>query len=126
MSERYEGNYPKTADEWWLLCEQFADQLGRLVARYHPTGGRKHDLRIMAAAAEALAERERKRIRDRSPLEDAPAALREAVERRDAEAASRLLSETWWGIPENSEVRSEPGFFLLCDLCSESGVLHDA
>lgn len=31
----------------------------------------------------------------------------------------KFLNETWWRLPDKPWIRKIPGFFVLCDLCSE-------
>ena len=40
-------------------------------------------------------------------------------------AASAEAACEWFGMPESTEVRSYPGFGVLCNLCSESYVLYE-
>jgi hypothetical protein len=45
-------------------------------------------------------------------------------EKDDLEGLSRIFHKIWWGMPDQEWVRIEPGFFVLCDLCSEDYVLR--
>lgn len=38
---------------------------------------------------------------------------------------STLFNDVWFRAPDQGWIRDIPGWFVLCDLCSESYVLHD-
>src|SRR6185295_10541074 len=110
---------PRTPEEWWQLLRENLGNVRQLVAAYHPgvpedrkKGG---DMTITAAGAEALCSEYREEIAQRSCLPVQRFDL--AVKAGNHTELIDLGNETWFGMPESSEVRSEPGFFALCDLC---------
>ena len=113
-------SYPKTADEWWALCELHKSELSSLVRVFHPTYGRQFDARITAPAAEVARQ---------STVSSMPMRELDPTAEFDAGVTNRsftvpaLLSETWFGVPESLDAHSLPGFGTLCDLCSESYLL---
>lgn len=51
-----------------------------------------------------------------------PHEIEEAVkakEERKSYPVYNALNELWWRLPDVPDTRSIPGFFQLCDLCSE-------
>ena len=150
-----EIDYPKTAEEYWALIDHNMLKLRDLVTEFHPAtkficmyklGQNMSDVSlpdididtplvfnehisiekaypITAPAAEQACETIRKGIGKnwrRNPVD----VFDEYVKTRNPEIVS-LFNETWFGMPESSEVRSVPGFGLLCDLCSECDVLYE-
>jgi hypothetical protein len=125
-----EIDYPKTKGEWWSLVEREQWSLQDLVAKFHPDYRTPHpEHPVTASRAEMVCEVVRKTIRERpdpaveriDPVEK----FRGCLETLDGEEMYRLLNETWFGMPESESVRSEPGFGVLCDLCSEAYVLEE-
>ncbi len=122
--------YPRTADEWWAFVAAYKGELRALVGEFHPAyrKGWARPMKITAPAAEAVREVFRNAINN-SPafmeggLEDPLAAFDQFAAQR-SEGLVHLLSETWFGIPESRDAHALPGFGVLCDLCSEAGVLE--
>ncbi len=124
MSKYKSDEYPKTKDEWWALVERFEEELRSLVKCWHPAshGGYKKRMPITAQKAEALSLHYREEIKEDcsgEPVDGFNAYLRDKDERMVT-----LLNQTWFGIPESMDCWELVGFGLLCDLCSESGVLE--
>jgi hypothetical protein len=118
------NDYPKTADEWWMTLDYYKGALRNLIATYHPVYGRwAPPARITAHAAEMMCDTIGENVESHTE-EDPLLVFDEMVENRNRKVA-HLLSETWFGLPESTEIRQEPGFFTLCDLCSEAYVLYD-
>ena len=114
---------PETAEQWWALVEQYHDELCELVSAFHPCNHSYTDFVITAASAEAACESIRDEIRAKEsddPLEK----FEQYCHDKNPKLAS-LLNEVWFGMPESTEVRSYPGFGVLCNLCSESYVLYE-
>lgn len=116
-------SYPKTAAEWWALFVNNRDHLRQLAARFYPVGAKSSpDVPITAPGAERECETARADIAATGmPLLPALALI------ADAQAPSvelvEVLSAVWVGLPESESVRALPGFFALCDLCSESDLV---
>lgn len=116
-------DYPKTAEEWWLLAAHHKDALLDLVRAYHPYYRRTHQYRITAPNAEGACETIRKEIQ-KQPQKDPCARVEESHQDR-TDDLYMVLNETWFGMPESTGVRCEQGFGVLCDLCSEGYVLEE-
>lgn len=120
-------SYPKTKDEWWAMLTEEKTKLRDLVVDFHPRSrvyDNAHDMEITAPGAEAICDAVRRHLTKGGPI-DAGAAFDAFLDTKDAENMSGMLSATWFGLPESVEVRSLPGFGLLCDLCSEADVLYE-
>lgn len=117
---------PTTKEEWWQLVESNYNDLFYLIGKFHPENYRIHRYNITADKAEKVCENVRNEIRSRNAFNDVHPLdrFKKLYDTRNSDLAS-LLSETWFGMPESSDIRSEPGFFVLCDLCSESYVLEE-
>ena len=112
---------PKTVSEWWELLEE---KLRDLVAEFHPGYRQQHDMAITAPAAEQVCDRFRQEIAEMTegdPVSD----FDRMKEAKDGLGLVRLLNQTWFGMPESTEVRSFLAFGALCDLCSESWVFNE-
>ena len=117
--------------DWWKELETNWDDIVYLVHQFHPYYQRKHSLRpiqgldfeelkypITAPAAETACEVVRNKIRSEA-LNDPVEAMKEARIVKDGDTIWSILNQTWFGLPESTEVRYLPGFHILCDLCSE-------
>jgi len=128
----------KTKADYWALVEAKKAELQQLVANFHPfyraardaqvverlvQGEPVKDYPITAPAAEAACEAARKVVAGRLQ-EDPQVRFTRYVTTKD-KAIVNLLNEVWFGMPESAEVRREPGFSELCDLCSEGYLLDD-
>lgn len=118
-------DYQTNKDEWWQLVEKNWEQLERLMRLFHPDGGAadRTAMPITAQRAEAVCEGVRQEIRDAGKGD--PVARAAALRQQRDPLLSLLFTETWFGLPESAMVRAEPGFGVLCDLCSEAYVLFD-
>jgi hypothetical protein len=108
-----------TKSDFWEIFDANQADVRRLVAKYHPTAatsGRQRGTVITARAAESACEEIRKDIREAS-VQMGITRFDTAAKERDAVALIRILNEAWFGMPESTSVRNEPGFFALCDLC---------
>lgn len=130
-----EIDYPRDAEEWWALAEANKEDLLQLVRKFHPYYKKKHDHKITARKAENYAQIVRDDIAKEysKGIPTDPADLVEncftkagrEVTDLSANTLVGILNETWMGMPEAFSVRSEPGFNVLCDLCSECHVLEE-
>ena len=117
----------ETAEEYWEAAEENCDKIRSIVRAYHPQSSGKNRLPVnnTVPAVEKVLERVRKRIINANWI-DPVEVFSKSLANRDALSFARVMSETWVGIPESESVRSIPGFFVLCNLCSECYlVLHD-
>ena len=98
-------------EEYLKLYDDNFEQIQNLVYKYHPYYRNKHFHKITAKGAERVCEQVREQIRQ----ENNPPNLM----LRDPIYLTRIFNQTWFGMPESLESRYEPGFNVLCDLCSE-------
>ena len=115
----------KTPADWWAAFDANRDDLRRLVGNFHPVHANEDwvdEFPISAGAAEEMCKQVRKEIT--SPLLP-QLEFDEAALNRNPDVIVKLLNQTWFGVPESYESRSLPGFFVLCDLCSESWVFEE-
>ena len=78
---------------------------------------------ISAGAAEAVCESIRREIAVEETKEPGVRFDR-LLATKDREMVT-LLNQVWFGLPESMDSRSLDGFGVLCDLCSEGGVLYE-
>jgi hypothetical protein len=97
-----------------LLTDNFS-KIESLVSNYHPYYQHVHHHAITAGRAEEFCESVREEIRK----ENKEPNLFEALKNKDYIEINRIANSTWYGMPESMESRYEPGFNVLCDLCSE-------
>ena len=115
-------DYPQTAEEWWAVVEYYQVDLRTLVTVFHPYYRNAPGLPITAPKAEQACEEAREEIRSQEQ-DDPLLRFEEYRKGKNAELAN-LLNDVWFGMPESVAVREEPGFGVLCDLCSEAYVLE--
>jgi hypothetical protein len=97
-----------------LLTDNFS-QIESLVSNYHPYYQHVHHHAISAAGAERACELAREEIRKEKKEPN----LFEALQNKDYVEINRICNAVWFVMPESMESRYEPGFNVLCDLCSE-------
>lgn len=126
-------NYPKTPDEWWNQLNDNWDSIKSILLKYYPNQADfpedgwplpRTSLQNPQKACNCVIKdiTQTGRIwQTKSSLADHLEALRES---KDIEIA-RIVNSTWFGLPESPSIRSTPGFFVFCDLCSESRVLYE-
>lgn len=122
-------SYIDTKEDWWNLLSENKDKILDLIAKYHPLYQRQHIMPITAERAEQVSQKIRKEIVENSKdvygnYED-PQRRFEALLKDKNSDINTIINETYWGMPESWNVRSEPGFGVLCDLCSEKYVLFE-
>lgn len=113
--------------EWMEVVKKNTDVLAGLIESYHPGSSErprktpKVQLPITTPAAERLSESIRESISEKEnskPLRPADR-FRKAVEERDSAEITRLLSSTWFGVPESTYCWSMPGFSVAVDLLED-------
>jgi hypothetical protein len=102
-------------ETFWQTVKQNQDDLIYLVKKYHPAYKHRHDIPITAQRAEYACEHIRKEIIDK--YNGDPATQFNNYIDQQSDKILNLLNDVWFGMPESESVRSEPGFFTLCDLC---------
>lgn len=88
--KRYNGDFPKTEEEWGALLLEWKDELVDIVLKYAGSKIGREDFDL------AVSE---KRYND----------------------CWRILQSTWGSAPDNICIHENPGWNVLCDLCSEYG-----
>ena len=118
---------PTTKEQYWELVNKHWDVLSNLISIYHPGyGKRNHYHKITAQRAENICEKIREEILDDWQIgNECPVKIAEQHKINRSDQIVSIFNQTWFGMPESYEVRSEPGFGLLCDLCSESWCLEE-
>ncbi len=103
-----------TREEWYEGFDEHREVLSSLVRRYYPIGAKSSpEARITADGAERACEM----IREEIASEPTPDIDQLLDSKEFSWALLGLLSSTWFGMPESMDVRYEPGFYQLCDLC---------
>lgn len=101
--------------EWQKLFDDNYIQLKTLVEKFHPNrelnsqNYSEDKYPITAPAAEEMCEIWRKYVKTQNFME--------LLKNGTAEQRLTVLNEAWLGMPESMVIRSEPGFFELCELC---------
>jgi hypothetical protein len=100
--------------------DNFHDLLS-LVDNYHPQQNRKvdYDLPITAPGAEAACATIRKEIRDESLIFNPREVFEEAYNKEDWNTITKLLSDTWFGVPESTACWQIPGFKVCVDILDD-------
>jgi len=104
------------SQEWLQTLNDNWDNLLDLVMKFHPNSVRLNETKeypITAKKAEEVCEEIRKEITRSYPIMQ----FRNARDNNDISSLLSILNETWFGMPESTAVRYEPGFHTLCDLC---------
>jgi len=121
-----EIDYPKTADEWWVMLKHHKPQLLDLVAKYHPYYFKRYPaMPITAKRAERACQGFRNKI-GQDTTKDPQRIFEMALDGQSGVTLVGLLNDTWFGMPESTAIHAEPGFSVLCDLCSEAYVLEES
>jgi len=101
---KYQGNYPKTKDEWWILVDQNWPDLLGILNRFI---GMTDNEDINGNITECQRSEEIARMK----------------QKRDSRLV-RYFNGAWLNAPDIPEIHEIPGWSLLCDLCSEEYVLY--
>ncbi len=112
-------SYPKSAEQWWEQLNYHAINIRKLIDKYHPSQHRNHQFKITARAAEQACEVIREGIDQPGPV----AVFNVALQTKNAKQLVKVMGDTWFGMPESVDVRSEPSFIAFCDLCSEASLV---
>ena len=101
----YQGNYPKTAEEWWkLVDENWADLIGLMNMYIGMTD--QEDINGNLTPGIQRSQEIAKMKTDKNPM------------------LSRYLFGAWHNAPDNLSIHKIKGWSLLCDLLSGEWVLH--
>ena len=100
-----------TQEEYLEFYDKYKENVLAIIREYHPYYRKKHTDVISAPGAEYGCEIAREQIRKENKEPD--------LETRDILAINKMCSDAWFGVPESMSSRELPGFFALCDLCSE-------
>ena len=98
-------HYPRTDVEWWTNVKTYWADLFEIFWIYLPMD--EYGDRDGNVLVNSLAEH-----------------VTRLKEEQDPELA-RYFSAAWAAAPDNRSIHSIPSWGVLCDLCSESGVLYD-
>lgn len=102
----------------WDVIDEGWSNLLELCRKYHPNYTKPYKVPSTVILAEKACESIRNQIREEnhpSPLKS----MEQAKQDRNFSKLRSICSAIWFGMPESPKVRSEPGFFLLCDICDE-------
>lgn len=108
-------------DEWLIQVTESKNRLINLIKYYHPLNrqpGRREQDYITAPNAEWACTQVRKQIRENSegdPIKD----FEEALEQKDDRKIYKLLSDTWFGVPESTTCWQIEGFKEAVDLMDD-------
>lgn len=94
--------------EWLDKFIENKDVLLDMIKVYHPSNCQQHNLKITAPDIEAV------RLTLASIVENLPD-IEQLILDEDVPSLYSILSETWMGMPESTEVRNK-AFFILCSL----------
>lgn len=115
-----------TSNDYFQLIDDNKDKLIRLIEKFHPAtrtidnGLVPESLNypITAKLAEIACQKEREIIKEKGTINPITYFIN-AIDSKDIERIVNILNETWFGMPESSAIHNEPGFYVLCDLCSD-------
>ena len=88
-------SYPKNKEEWWALVDGNWEDLLSILSRFT------------------------------QPTDKEITEILQTKKNRDGYKLCRYLNDAWAKAPDKQWIRDIPGWFDLCDLCSESYVLED-
>lgn len=129
-------SYPATRDEWWESVDNNWQDIESIIMAYYPNqsdfpmdgyeemGKINRPLQAPQLACNAVIKELRKEApiwQDKSNFKSYINVLKE---NKDADL-TRILSATWFGMPETGGVRMLPGFHVFCDLCSEEYLVYE-
>ena len=129
-------SYPTIKNEWWNFLANNWKNIESIIMAYYPNqsdfpmdgyeemGKVNRPLQAPQLACNTIIKELRKETpiwQDKNNFKSHINALKE---NRDADLA-RILSATWFGMPESGVVRKLPGFHSFCDLCSEEYLVYE-
>ena len=101
--------YPETKDEWWQFVEENWTELLSILHKFLPVYNRE-------------------RISREGKVEEINHTMVEEIKvlknNKDSHLA-RYFSAAWMAAPDRPGIRNIPGWFVMCDLCSEEYVLYN-
>lgn len=127
-------SYPKTKDEWWKFVDDNWNNLKNIILSYYPNQDDfpekgwpiRNDGHL--AAPQQACNAIIKKLRKERPIWNCKGNFEEYLnslkKSRNVEL-DRIFQSSWFGMPESPRVRTLPGFYIFCDLCSESYVLYE-
>ena len=123
----------ESPEDWWTAVEERWDHLVAMIDRYHPTSREptldqefKDHMPITAKNAERACDVARHQIyKEEKDLQTPGVRAFKAKEAKDHEALGKILSGTWFGIPESVGCWDLPSFGVLSNLCSENWVFEE-
>lgn len=99
-----------TKQNWLQYVTDNQTNLLSLVSLYHPTSNQRPSLQITASRAETACAAVRKSIVEELELKSASERFQDALNEQNAEQIYKLLSDTWFGVPESTECWRVTGF----------------
>jgi hypothetical protein len=114
-----------TIKEWWELVDDSWDDLIYLIEMFHPACRSDMNMMKYPITAEmpekACASIRRDVVEEYNPFfSKKKLPISTAITCRankDISGLISVLNQTWFGMPESTDVHREPGFNELCDLC---------
>lgn len=106
-------HYPRTAAEYWSVVDEWWGELVSIMNTYLPMSGQKwKDGDVLLNPATSLPETLAQHI-ERARLQ------------RNRDVLLTVFNAAWGLAPDHGSIHATPGWEVLCDLCSESGVLYE-
>jgi len=126
--------YPETTrEEWWRFVDENWSSLQNIILSYYPNQSDfpkdgwplpERELQNPQRACNVVI----KQIRKEKPIWSNKGRSKKYIdtlkENQDPELAT-ILNSTWFGMPESASSRRVDGFYIFCDLCSESYCLDE-
>ncbi len=125
-------DYAKTKEDWWNIVNIYWKSLESLILNYYPNQENfpkdgyelpEKGLRHPQAACNVVIKKLRKEnnILTKGNLKEFINRLKKNQDTK----LDNIFQSTWFGMPECASIREKKGFFVFCDLCSESHVLYE-
>lgn len=106
--------------KWLKMVNDNWDSLLLLVRAFHPDSPEKFNYKFPITNEQA--ELIRRHFNNQIPsTSNVLQTLKQAKDDEDVDILYLIFNKTWWEMPESDIIRNLPGFFVLCDLCSEYG-----
>jgi hypothetical protein len=96
---------PETAEEWWNVVYTYWDDLLLIVGKYVRLSEMvdvKGEISCSTLLNNAIQAKKNKEVQ-----------------------LAILFNKAWWQAPDNGNIHGDMAWGILCDLCSEDGVLHE-
>jgi len=108
--------------EWLESCKSNRSSILSCIGQYHPASHRFQPASVDTATAE-LAQKAcnhiSEEIRSEAGVEPPSVAFAAALESGDIGTLSQLMNQTWFGVPENTNCWSIPGFSEMVELIED-------